>query len=308
MPENKPAYIKLFKSGELYERIKHLSGKLQSCNLCPRNCFVNRLKGELGYCGAGKNLKVASAFQHFGEEPPLVGSHGSGTIFLSFCNLKCNFCQNYDISHYGDGEEITSNELATLMIDLQNKGCHNINFVTPTHFAPQIIAALPKAIEMGLSVSIVWNCGGYESLEIVRLLDGIVDIYMPDAKFSNSNHAKQFADAGNYFTILKEILKEMFRQVGTLKIDKNGAAFRGLLIRHLVLPKNAAGSKHILKFIAEALSTDNYVNIMSQYRPCYQAISDPQIGRAITNTEFGEAIRLAWKLGLSRGFRTMPLT
>jgi len=302
LPASKPRYIKLKESGGLYERINLLYSKLQSCSLCPRNCFVNRLKGELGYCGAGRDLKVASVFPHFGEEPPLVGSHGSGTIFLSHCNLKCDFCQNYDISHHGDGEEITTRELSDLMLDFQNKGCHNINFVTPTQFTPQIIAALPKAIEMGLSLPIVWNCGGYESLEVIKLLDGIIDIYMPDAKFSDSDLAKQFTDAGNYFVILKEILKEMFRQVSDLKIDSNGVAFRGLLIRHLVMPGNVGGTQQVLEFIAKELSPENYVNIMNQYRPCYKANSNKLIARPITNAEFGEAIRQAWQIGLSRGF------
>jgi putative pyruvate formate lyase activating enzyme len=299
---NKPAYIKLFESGELYKRINYLSSKLISCNLCPRNCFVNREKGELGYCGAGLNLQVASAFPHFGEEQPLVCHYGSGTIFLSHCNLKCNFCQNYNISFYGEGEEITANDLVNLMLGLQQNGCHNINFVTPTQFAPQIVAALPKAIEMGLKVPIVWNCGGYESLEVIQLLDGIVDIYMPDAKFSTHQHAKQYANAENYFSVLTEILSEMFRQVGILKIDKYGKAIRGLLIRHLVLPGGVAGSKKILNFIAKDLSTDNYVNIMRQYRPCYQAVGDPLIGRAITSSEYSNVIKLANVLGLGRGF------
>ena len=294
---NKSAYIKLFISGELQNRINSLYDKLQSCNLCPRNCLVNRLDGEPGYCGAGKNLKVASAFSHFGEEPPLVGSFGSGTIFLSFCNLRCNFCQNYDISHYGEGTEVTTSDLAEMMLGLQQKGCHNINFVTPTHYTPQIIAALPKAIELGLTIPIVWNCGGYESLEVIQLLDGIVDIYMPDAKFSNAQHAKRYADAENYFSILKETLKEMYQQVGSLKLKENGTALRGLLIRHLVMPGDVAGSKQVLKFIAEALSTNNYVNIMNQYRPCYQAIGDPLIGRVITNAEYIEVIRQARELG-----------
>jgi len=261
------------------------------------------MKGELGYCGAGKGLKVASAFPHFGEEPPLVCNYGSGTIFLSYCNLRCNFCQNYDISHYGDGEEITANDLANLMLGLQKNACHNINFVTPTHYTPQIITALPKAIEMGLSVPIVWNCGGYESIDVIKQLDGIVDIYMPDTKFSNHQRAKQYADAGNYFSILQEVLTEMFRQVGVLKIKQNGAAFSGLLIRHLVMPEDVAGSEQVLRFIAEELSTDNYVNIMQQYRPCYQAVGDRLIGRLVTSTEYSEVIKIAKVLGLGRGFK-----
>jgi len=206
-----PAYLKLYESGELNNRIAGLNKILNQCTLCPRRCKVDRLSGELGCCEAGANLKVASVFPHFGEEPPLVCRFGSGTIFLTHCNLRCSFCQNYDISHQGDGEKISETRLAYLMLNLQKKGCHNINFVTPTHFAPQIISALPEAIEMGLNLPIVWNCGGYESLKVIKLLDGIVDIYMPDAKFSVSNYAQKYANAKDYFMILKLVLKEMQR-------------------------------------------------------------------------------------------------
>ncbi len=298
-----PSYISLYKSGGLARRIDKLLNILKSCTLCPRSCKVNRLTGESGFCGAGKKLKIASSFPHFGEESPLVGRNGSGTIFLSYCNLLCSFCQNYDISHQGKGQKISSTELAAMMLALQRQGCHNINFVTPTHFTPQIISALPESIEMGLTIPIVWNCGGYESIEVIQLLDGIVDIYMPDAKFSDSKFAKHYANADNYFFILKPVLKEMFRQVGVLKINKNGAAYQGLLIRHLVMPNNVAGSKAILEFIAKELSLDSFVNIMSQYRPCYKAISDQLIGRAITNAEYNEVIEFAKELGLKRGFR-----
>ena len=301
MSMNCQSYIKLYESRELLRRINLLHGKLQSCNLCPRECSVNRLKGDLGYCGASKNLKVASAFSHFGEEPPLVGTGGSGTIFLSYCNLRCNFCQNYDISHLGEGKEISANEMARLMIGLQKKGCHNINFVTPTHYAPQIIAALPKAIEMGLNVPVVWNCGGYESVEVIKLLNGIINIYMLATKFADPQYAKRYADAENYFSVVKDVLMEMVSQVGMLKVEKSGAASQGLLIRHLVMPEQVAGSKHILKFIANELSPESYVNIMSQYRPCYHVTGDRLIGRAITSAEYVEVIRLAKELGLKRG-------
>lgn len=298
---HQPSYLALYESGELEDRVVQLTKKLEACTLCPRGCKVNRLKGELGFCKAGWNPVVSSFFPHFGEERPLVGRYGSGTIFLTHCNLKCNFCQNYDISHLGSGENLSIQKVAQMMIYLQMQGCHNINLVTPTHYAPQIVAALPYAIRMGLELPIVYNCGGYESLEVIELLDGIVDIYMPDAKFSNVEHAKHFANAPDYYNVLKSVLKEMHRQVGVLKI-KDGIAYQGLLIRHLVMPNGVAGSEEILKFIAEELSTDSYVNIMNQYHPCFEAIDEPLIDRRITSAEYHWAIELAKKFGLHRGF------
>ncbi len=297
----KPSYVALYESGELESRITRLTQILESCTLCPRQCKVNRLQGELGYCKAGAALTVSSSFPHFGEERPLVGRSGSGTIFLTHCNLKCNFCQNYDISHQEAGESVSTQKLAQMMISLQMQGCHNINFVTPTHYVPQVIAALPFAIQLGLELPIVYNCGGYESLEVVELLEGIVDIYMPDAKFSNAASAKQYANAPDYFEVLKTVLKEMHRQVGVLEIA-NGIAHHGLLIRHLVMPNSVAGSEEILKFIAEKLSTESYVNIMSQYRPCFDAVDEPLINRRLTSKEYHQAIELAKQFGLHRGF------
>jgi len=296
-----PSYIASYESGKLKDRIIRLTKILEACSLCPRQCKVNRINGERGYCQAGAKLEVSSYFPHFGEERPLVGRSGSGTIFLTHCNLKCNFCQNYDISHQGMGESISTRQLSRMMLSLQMQGCHNINFVTPTHYAPQIVAALPFAIQMGLELPIVFNCGGYESVEVIKLLDGIVDIYMPDAKFSRSEYAYQFANAPDYFDVLKATLKEMHRQVGELKME-NGIAYRGLLIRHLVMPNDVAGSEEILKFIAEQLETESYVNIMSQYRPCYEAVDEPLIDRRITSKEYQQAIELAKKFGLHRGF------
>jgi len=297
----KPTYLALYESGELEHRIVQLNKILEACSLCPRRCKINRLKGEIGYCQAGAELIVSSYFPHFGEERPLVGRSGSGTIFLAHCNLKCSFCQNYDISHLGSGEKTSTKQLAQMMLYLQRQHCHNINFVTPTHYAPQIISALPLAIQMGLELPIVYNCGGYESLEVIEILEGVVDIYMPDAKFSNHKHAKIYANAPDYFNILKPALKEMHRQVGILKID-NGIAYRGLLIRHLVMPNDVAGSESILRFIAEELSLESYVNIMSQYHPCFQATNIPSINRRITSEEYYQAIEIAKKFGLHRGF------
>lgn len=302
MSEFKPAYLTLYHSGELERRIEQLTDLLTRCTLCPRQCQVNRLQGELGICRAGRNLTVASYFPHFGEEAPLVGRQGSGTIFMTHCNLRCSFCQNYDISHLGSGEAITTRQLARVMIFLQELGCHNINFVTPTHYAPQIIAALPLAIELGLELPLVYNCGGYESLAVIELLDGIVDIYMPDIKFSNARFAEVYAHAKDYFEVATRVLLEMQRQVGVLKMDANGLAYRGLLIRHLVMPNDVSGTAEIVRFIAEEISPDSYVNIMAQYHPCFHAQDDPLINRRITSLEYHRAIDMARKVGLHRGF------
>jgi len=297
-----PSYIRLFEKGELQQRIRLLKEFLKECRLCPRECGVNRLNGEVGVCQAGLELKVSSAFPHFGEEPPLVGYHGSGTIFLTHCNLRCIFCQNHDISHLGNGEPITSSGMAQVMVRLQEMGCHNINFVTPTHYTPQIVASLPEAIEMGLRLPIVYNCSGYESIEVIRLLEGVVDIYMPDAKYLDSRHSKQFSNASDYPEVIKEVLKEMHRQVGDLTANSKGIAERGLLIRHLVMPNGVASSEAVLRFIAEEISVHSYVNIMDQYRPEYQAHEYAEINRRITQKEYLEATQWAKRCCLHRGF------
>lgn len=299
--EYKPKYLELSKT-EIEEKIELLIEILRECCLCPRHCKVNRLKGELGFCKAGAELMVSSFFPHFGEEPPLVGKRGSGTIFLTHCNLKCVFCQNYDISHGGEGRIISVEEMASLMLKLQNLGCHNINLVTPTHYTPQIIAALSKAIERGLHLPLVYNCGGYESLEVIRILDGLIDIYMPDCKFSDPKVARKYAHAPDYPVVIKEVLKEMHRQVGELQINNNGLAKRGLLIRHLVMPNQLAGTKELMEFIAQEISINSYVNIMEQYYPCYDAYLYPEISRRITLDEFLEAKKIAREAGLFRGF------
>ncbi|HNU71498.1 MAG TPA: radical SAM protein [Thermodesulfobacteriota bacterium] len=296
-----PSYIILQQSGELADRIDRLNAMLASCSLCPRTCKVNRLEGTRGVCGAGRSLVVASAFPHFGEEPPLVGRHGSGTIFLSHCNLRCVFCQNHDISHHEEGSTITSEDLGRLMIGLQERGCHNINFVTPTQYAPQIVAALPDAISRGLRIPLVYNCGGYESLETIRLLDRIVDIYMPDMKFSSSAPAHTYCTAPDYPEVVKAVLREMHRQVGVLSVDSYGIAERGLLIRHLVMPEGLAGTEETMRFVAEELSPDSYVNIMDQYYPHYHAHQYPEINRCITAEEYRSALACARRYGLHRG-------
>ena len=297
-----PSYIGLYEKGELGQRIWSLREFLKECRLCPRECKVDRLNGEKGVCRAGLEPMVSSAFPHFGDEPPLVGCHGSGTIFLTHCNLRCIFCQNYDISHLGNGEPMTSSAMARAMIRLQEMGCHNINFVTPTHYAPQIVASLPEAIEKGLRLPIVYNCSGYEAIEVIRLLEGVVDIYMPDAKYMDGKHSKRFSNAPDYPEVIKGVLKEMQRQVGDLTTDANGIAERGLLIRHLVMPHGVASSEALLKFIAEEISVHAYVNIMDQYRPEYQAHEYPEISRRITRKEYLEAIQWAKRYRLYRGF------
>lgn len=297
-----PSYIKLHQTGELLKRINALHEILEECRLCPRSCGVNRLKGELGICEGGAELMVSSASPHFGEEPPLVGFHGSGTIFLTHCNLRCVFCQNYDISHMGRGHVTTLSDMAKCMLKLQNMGCHNINFVTPTHYVPQIVASLPKAIESGLRIPLVFNCGGYESLEVIELLDGIMDIYMPDVKYADESIAKKYSNTPDYPEIIREVLLEMYRQVGDLKTNREGIAERGLLIRHLVMPEGLSGTKALMEFIGYRVSQDSYVNIMAQYRPMYRADEFPELSRRITGQEYREAIEIAKEAGLHRGF------
>lgn len=296
-----PAYLPLYECGELRKRIEKLYGILESCELCPRKCRVNRRKGERGDCRSGEELRVSSCGPHFGEEPELVGLRGSGTIFLTNCNLLCLYCQNYEISHLGEGEVKAEEEVADSMLTLQAIGYHNINFVTPTHFAPQLIKATAIAAGKGLHVPIVWNCSGYENVEIIKLLEGIVDIYMPDMKYSDGAAAKKYSHAPDYFERCREAVREMHRQVGDLRLDERGVACRGLLIRHLVLPNGLAGSEEVLGFIA-ALSRDTYVNIMAQYRPCGEANQYPELNRRPTSLEYARAVAAARKLGLHRGF------
>ncbi|MEA2074448.1 MAG: radical SAM protein [Euryarchaeota archaeon] len=297
-----PVYLETYESGELEERIEKLMAILNECNLCPRACGVNRTKGEKGYCNSDNHLTVSSVQPHYGEEDVLVGTHGSGTIFLTNCNLGCLYCQNYDISHLGHGQKITEEELALSMLRLQRMGCHNVNFVTPTHFTPQIVKALKIAIENGLHIPLVYNCGGYESKSTIALLDGIVDIYMPDIKYSDEESAKKYSNAPDYFEVCKEAVKEMHRQVGDLKVDERGIAVRGLLIRHLVLPNGLAGSAKVFKFIATEISEESYVNIMLQYRPIYKAYEYKELNRGLKMSEYQEALDSAKKWGLHRGF------
>ena len=292
---------------ELKKRHQSALRLLEECRVCPRQCGVNRLQGEKGYCQLSSSLVISSSGPHFGEEPPLVGRRGSGTIFFTSCNLDCMFCQNYDISHLRHGEEVTPEELATIMLHLQQRGCHNINLVTPTPQTPQILQALYHAQQNGLHIPVVYNCGGYEPMEILKLLEGVVDIYMPDFKYSDEETAFKLSGIRRYPQVAKEALKEMHRQVGDLEIDSQGIAQRGLLIRHLVLPNNLAGTAGIVRFIAHELSPHSYVNIMDQYRPLFKAESYPPVNRSITGDEFQTAIDLARKEGLYRGFSSRRL-
>lgn len=295
-----PSYVKLYENNELTKRIEIAYERLRECQICPRRCKVNRLAGQRGVCKVGELPMVSSCNPHFGEEGPLVGTHGSGTIFITYCNLGCIFCQNYDISHKGIGEEISLERFAQMMLELQGMGCHNINFVSPTHVVPQILSALPIAIEGGLHIPLVYNTGGYDLVETLKLLDGVFDIYMPDFKFTDAEVAKRVAKAGDYPQRAKEAVKEMHRQAGDLVLNKEGVAERGLLVRHLVLPEGLAGTKEIVRFLAQEVSRDSYINIMDQYRPCGSAYMFPPLGRFITSEEFYEALRIAMEEGLHR--------
>jgi putative pyruvate formate lyase activating enzyme len=279
------------------EMVQKLWGMMNPCVLCPRKCKVRRDKGEIGFCGIGEMPSVSSVGPHFGEESVLVGQGGSGTIFFAGCNLGCVFCQNFDISHYRSGQEVTIEELAKSMLHLQSYGCSNINFVTPTHVAPAITAALELARKKGLVLPTVYNSGGYDSVETLKLLDGFMDIYMPDMKYSDSAVAKQLSSAADYPEVNREAVKEMHQQVGDLQIEK-GLATRGLLVRHLVLPENLAGSFEIIDFLAEQISPKTAINVMDQYRPCYKAHLHPRINRRPTVKEIESVQRYAIEKGL----------
>lgn len=296
----KPAYIEAARNGILQERTRIAGELLEECTLCPRNCKVNRLENELGTCKTGRHAMVSSYAPHFGEESPLVGFRGSGTIFFTHCNLLCNFCQNYDISHDGRGQEVTSEELADFMIHLQDIGCHNINFVTPSHVVAQILSALEIAINNGLQAPLVFNTSTYDTVETLKLLDGIVDIYMPDFKFWDQETASQLCTAPDYPERARMAVKEMHRQVGDLQINDLGIAERGLLVRHLVMPEKLAGTGEIMHFLASEISANTYVNIMPQYRPCGSAFTVDKIARSITREEYYEALDAARKEGITR--------
>ncbi|HSB07367.1 MAG TPA: radical SAM protein [Thermodesulfobacteriota bacterium] len=295
-----PAYEKLEKEGKFAERIKQAYALFENCQLCPRKCGVNRTKGEKGFCRAPLKPVVFSHHPHFGEEMSLVGQHGSGTIFFSNCNLRCIFCQNWPIAHEGRGNEIKDEDLADLMLDLQKMGCHNVNLVTPTHVTPNILNATRIALKKGLRLPLMYNTSGYERIEILKILEGIVDIYKPDMKYMDSDKAAKYsAGASDYPEVTKKAVIEMNRQVGVLRIDQQGIARRGVIIRHLVMPNRVAGSEKFVKWVSEALPKNTYVNIMAQYRVEYKAYEYPEIARGITAQEYLEAMDWAKKYGLT---------
>ncbi|MEE8390305.1 MAG: radical SAM protein [Anaerolineae bacterium] len=300
-----PAYVTLLRSGELKQRVQTAYERLHACDFCGRECRTDRYE-QPGTCKTKVRAVVSSAGPHLGEEDPLRGHRGSGTIFFAWCNLNCQFCQNYDISQRGTGHEIEAEELARMMLSLQAQGCHNINFVSPTHVVAPILVALLIAAEAGLRLPLVWNTGGYDSLAALTLLDGVVDIYMPDMKYADAETAHKYSQVKNYPEVNQAGVKEMHRQVGDLLMDDNGIALRGLLVRHLVLPDGLAGTAEIARFLAKEVSRDTYINVMGQYRPCYNAYELPPLDRPITRTEYEQAVQQAHEAGLHRFDKRAP--
>jgi len=303
-----PGYFSVYRSGDLKRRVSKTAELLSKCTLCPRNCRVDRYAGELGACGISADAIVSSYGPHYGEESVLVGRYGSGTVFFTGCNLACTFCQNYDTSQLRHGRKVSAEQLAEAMLDLQNERCHNINLVSPTHQVPQILAALEFACEGGLRLPIVYNCGGYESVETLRLLDGIIDIYMPDVKYGANESGMRYSGVPDYWDRARDALREMYRQVGDLVVrkiacDDGGTAevaVRGLLVRHLVTPGRVAHTREVMRYIAEEISSDTYLNVMGQYRPVYGASEFAEINRQITIHEYREAVEIALQVGLRR--------
>jgi putative pyruvate formate lyase activating enzyme len=291
------------KIAQLEQRVPPALSLLDDCTVCPRECHVNRNAGSAkGICGVDSRLRVSSANLHFGEEPPVSGIRGSGTIFLSGCNLKCVYCQNYPISQFRYGDYVTIEEAADMMIGLQRRGAHNINLVTPSHYVPQLMAALLSAFKQGLNIPIVYNTSGYDKVETLRKLDGIIDIYMPDMRYSQSENAQCYSAAPDYPEINRAAIKEMYRQVGNLIMDREGVATKGLLVRHLVLPENISGSIEIFHFLAKDISNETYVSLMSQYFPAHKALAIEKIGRRILSREYQGALDAFEAAGLSNGF------
>ncbi|MEW5830006.1 MAG: radical SAM protein [Chloroflexota bacterium] len=294
-----PAYLKL-SPGELAQRAELARLRMSKCDLCPRRCNVDRLSGELGVCRTGAQALISSYGAHMGEENPLRGWRGSGTIFFTHCNLRCQFCQNYDISQSKEGAIVTPEELAAVMLDLQAGGCHNINFVSPSHVVAPILEALVIAAGSGLRLPLVYNSGGYDSPEALRLLDGVVDIYMPDMKYSDARTGHVYSLVRDYPAVNRAAVREMYRQVGDLVIGRDGLAQRGLLVRHLVLPNKLAGTRQVARFLADEISPDTYLNVMAQYHPAYHADRYPLLNRRITGPEYQEARKMAKAAGLTR--------
>ena len=298
----RPAYLELYQTGELKRRAERATAMLSDCTLCPRVCHVNRAEEITGTCGNGRYAVVSSAFAHFGEESCLRGTHGSGTIFFAGCNLRCAFCQNWEISWEGEGHEVAAEELASLMLQLQAQGCHNINLVSPSHVVAQILAALVIAVEKGLQLPLVYNSGGYDSFAALALLDGAVDIYMPDFKFWDSAQAERYCAAADYPEVARLVIREMQRQVGPLTLDDSGLAQRGLLLRHLVMPGGVAGTEAIMKWVAREFGRDTYVNLMMQYHPAGRVRGGEfsEIDSLVSEGEFRQVLKAARKAGLIR--------
>ena len=294
---HKPSYLKL-NIQDLKNRANEAKKLLASCNICPWNCYVDRLSGELGHCRSLETARVSSYNAHFGEEPELVGRYGSGTIFFSHCNLDCIFCQNWEISHGGEGGEVSPQTLADIMLALQDRGCHNINLVTPTPHVAAILEAVPRAVEQGLKIPFVYNSGGYDSIKTLQLLRGIIDIYMPDFKFWDEETSHYCSGTRDYPVRAREAIREMQKQVGDLKTDKDGIAYRGLLVRHLVLPNNMSGTEEVIHFLSEEISPHCKVNIMGQYYPAYEAHKHPHLNRPLSQKEYQEAKKTAARTGL----------
>lgn len=295
-----PAYLDLHRRGELTRRAAEAQARLSSCDLCAWECKTDRLSGKLGVCKTGERAKVSSYGPHLGEEDPLRGWRGSGTIFFTRCNLRCQFCQNHDISQTDAGDEVNADQLAGMMLDLQRRGCHNINLVSPSHVVPQILDALAIAAARDLHLPLVYNTGGYDSLAALRLFEGVIDIYMPDMKYASAQIALKYSKARDYPARNQAAVKEMHRQVGDLQMDENGLAARGLLVRHLILPNGLAGTRKIVDFLAKEISPNTYLNLMAQYRPSYRAHQFPQLSRPITPLEYKDAIQMARQAGLNR--------
>jgi len=297
-----PAYLRLHRSGELEERAREALAGLRDCTACPRACGTDRLAGQRGTCKTGRLARVASYGPHFGEEDCLRGWNGSGTIFFAQCNLRCVFCQNHEISQVSAGPEVTASQLAAIMLELQSEGCHNLNFVTPSHVVPQILEALVIAVANGLRLPLVYNTSAYDSPATLRLLDGVIDIYMPDFKVWEAAQALRYLLARDYPAVARQAIQEMHRQVGDLKFDEHGLAKRGLLVRHLVMPNNVAGTQQIMRWLADSVSPSTYLNVMEQYRPDNKVTADrfPEIYRPVTRQEYAEALSAAQAAGLHR--------
>jgi putative pyruvate formate lyase activating enzyme len=295
-----PSYLRNLSKAGFSERVNQALEKLEECCVCPLNCGVNRLEEKKGVCLTGRYAQISSFGPHHGEEKPLSGWRGSGTIFFSRCNLHCVFCQNVDISQKGYGKEVTAEELAEIMLELQRMGCHNINLVSPSHVVPQILESVFLASQRGLNLPIVYNCGGYDSVDTLQLLDGVIDIYMPDMKYADETIAKKYSRVPNYPKINQTAVLEMYRQVGDLVMDENGIAVKGLLVRHLIMPDDIAGTENIIKFLAEKVSRNVYLNLMDQYWPAYQANRYPEINRRVSQSEIKKAIDIARAMDLQR--------